>query len=460
MIAGRYTLEREIGRGGAGTVHLGRDEVLGRAVAIKRIGLMPGADTPDLRRAEREARLAASLNHPNVVAVFDLVEEDNCHWLVMEYVEGRTLAELVRAEGPLPAQRAAALLAQAADALIHAHTAGVVHRDVKPSNILVTTAGEAKLGDFGIARGASDVTLTQTGLLTGSPAYLAPEVASGATADTASDVWSLGATLFHATTGHPPYEIGGNLVGALYKIVHDDPPRLALDHPLAGLLGVTMVKDRDQRWPMDRVRDELRRVARGEAPTAPRPGPLKPTSRGATSTPAPQEATALLSAAPTGSAPRDRWRQVAAGLAVLAILAVGWVVFDQARQPDQDPTPPAGTSQPTDPGEESVSNDPAEIRREMEQFISAYLGLVTSDPRTAFSHLTPEFQAESGGFDGYTGWWGRVESARLERIDSDPEDLTVDYTVRYVMTNGRRQTQRVSLQLVRHDDGYLISGEG
>ena len=111
MIAGRYTLEREIGRGGSGTVHLAHDEVLGRTVAIKRIGVMPGADAADMQRAEREARLAASLNHPHVVAVFDLVEEDDCHWLVMEYVEGQTLAQLVRTEGPLETTTAAALLA-------------------------------------------------------------------------------------------------------------------------------------------------------------------------------------------------------------------------------------------------------------------------------------------------------------------------------------------------------------
>ncbi len=166
MIAGRYTLEREIGRGGSGTVHLAHDEVLGRTVAIKRIGVMPGADAADMQRAEREARLAASLNHPHVVAVFDLVEEDDCHWLVMEYVEGQTLAQLVRTEGPLETTAAAALLAQTADALTDAHAGGIVHRDVKPSNILVSD-GVAKLSDFGIARSANDVSLTQTGLVTG-----------------------------------------------------------------------------------------------------------------------------------------------------------------------------------------------------------------------------------------------------------------------------------------------------
>ena len=126
---------------------------------------------------------------------------------------------------------------------MEAHAHGIVHRDVKPSNILIAGGG-AKLNDFGIARAADDASLTQTGLVTGSPAYLAPEVASGSSATPASDVWSLGATLYHAVTGRPPYEVGDNLIGALYKIVHEDPPRLPEDHPMAGLLTVMMTGNR------------------------------------------------------------------------------------------------------------------------------------------------------------------------------------------------------------------------
>ena len=219
-IAGRYTLDREVGRGGMGAVWLGTDLVLGRQVAVKRLGLAPGVGTPDLERAEREARLAARLNHPHVVAVFDLVVEGAEHWLVMEYVEGRTLSELVRQDGALPPDEAAPLLRQAAAALAAAHEAGIVHRDVKPSNMLVTAEGRVKLSDFGIARAEADASLTQTGLVTGSPSYLAPEVASGQLATAAADVWSLGATAFHALAGNPPYEVGDNLMGALYRILH------------------------------------------------------------------------------------------------------------------------------------------------------------------------------------------------------------------------------------------------
>ncbi len=142
MIAGRYTLLREIGRGGMGAVHLARDEVLDRVVAVKRIGMVPGADSPDLARVEREARLAAQINHPHVVAVFDLAKHEGDHWLVMEYVAGETLAERIRRTGPLGQREAAQVLWQAADALAAAHAAGIVHRDVKPANVLL--AGDTR----------------------------------------------------------------------------------------------------------------------------------------------------------------------------------------------------------------------------------------------------------------------------------------------------------------------------
>src|SRR3954452_11411731 len=227
MIAGRYSLDREIGRGGMGAVGLGCDEVLGRQVALKQIGLLPGADHADLARAEREARLSARLNHPHVVAVFDSVvdPETDARWLVMEYVDGATLGQLVRRGGPLSPDDAAPLLRETADALAAAHAAGIVHRDVKPSNILVDRTWRVKLTDFGIARIAADPSLTQTGLLTGSPAYLAPEVASGHRGDEAVDVWSLGATTFHVLSGRPPYDIGEYVLGGLYRIVNEEPPR-------------------------------------------------------------------------------------------------------------------------------------------------------------------------------------------------------------------------------------------
>jgi eukaryotic-like serine/threonine-protein kinase len=257
VIGQRYTLKRQIGQGGMGAVWLAVDEVLGREVAVKRVGLFPGGSSPDLLRAQREAKLAARLNHPHVVSVFDFVTEGQEQWLVMEYVAGTNLSALADKQGGLSPPDAAALLGQTAEALAAAHSAGIVHRDVKPSNILVTDDGTAKLADFGIARARADSTLTRSGMVSGSPAYLAPEVASGHPATEASDVWSLGATLFHTLTGRPPYDAGDNVLAAMYQIVHEAPPRLTDAGWPAGLLETTMTTDPEQRWPMSRVREYL-----------------------------------------------------------------------------------------------------------------------------------------------------------------------------------------------------------
>jgi eukaryotic-like serine/threonine-protein kinase len=458
VIAGRYRLERQIGRGGSGTVHLALDEVLGRQVAIKRIGLIPGSDSAELDRAEREARLAAALNHPHVVSVFDLVDEEDVRWLVMEYVDGETLSERVRTSGPLDATEAATLLAQTADALVEAHEHGIVHRDVKPSNIMIA-GGAAKLNDFGIARSEDDPSLTQTGLVTGSPAYLAPEVASGSSATPASDVWSLGATLYHAVTGKPPYDVGDNLIGALYKIVHEDPPRLPDDHPVAGLLTVMMNREVEARWTMPRVRDELARIAGGQRSTVvPAPAPAAPREPTGVLPPAP--------AAPPSPARRHgaRWGWLAAA-AVLAVAAVVAAYVWAGRGtpealPDEQQPRSAETSETTTTGSTAPTVTAEDTRAQMDAFITSYLATVTSDPRAAFNQLTPEFRRASGGYEGYMGWWGRVQSASLAEVASDPSDLTVGYTVNYVMTSGERITERVRLQLERFDDQLLIAGEG
>ncbi|QSR30648.1 hypothetical protein CFI00_09095 [Nocardioides sp. S5] len=458
MIAGRYRLERQIGRGGSGTVHLAVDEVLGRQVAVKRIGLVPGSADAELERAEREARLAAALNHPHVVSVFDLVNEDDVRWLVMEYVDGVTLSERVRASGPLDAADAATLLSQTADALVEAHGHGIVHRDVKPSNIMIAH-GAAKLNDFGIARSDDDASLTQTGLVTGSPAYLAPEVASGSSATAASDVWSLGATLYHAVTGSPPYDVGDNLIGALYKIVHEDPPRLPDDHELAGLLSVMMHRDPEQRWPMPRVRDELLRVARGQRSTV----AVAPV------VPAPPEQTGVLPLAPTPTAARPAherfrwaWLAAAAALAVAAVVTAYVLAGRDTPEalPDERTSASPRSSQTNEP-EPSASPASAEDTKEkMDAFISSYLETVTTDPRTAFEQLTPGFQEASDGYEGYIGFWSTVRSAELLEVASNPSDMTVAYTVRYVMQDGRENTDQIRLQLQKQGDSFLIANEG
>ncbi|GAB3773121.1 serine/threonine protein kinase [Nocardioides ginsengisegetis] len=474
MIAGRYTLDREIGRGGMGAVWLGRDEVLGRSVALKRIGMMPGGSSPDLERAEREARLAARLNHPHVVAVFDLVNDEDQQWLVMEYVEGVTLAELVRRDGALTPEQASPLIAQAADALAAAHEAGIVHRDVKPSNILVTPQGQVKLSDFGIARAQADASLTQTGLVTGSPAYLAPEVASGQTANGASDVWSLGATLFHALAGHPPYDVGDNLMGALYRIVHEDPPRLEGAGWLAPLLEATMTREPAERWSMAQVRDFL---AAGPAGTVLTP---VPTNSVPGADPTRTQVLSATTAAPAPVAPAPpvparrrpaRALPVLVGLAVLLVAGlVAWAALSGGDGGSQTQSPPAGggsasshtPSPSTSPSpSESPSSSTGATPDGMETFIQDYLATVTSDQKASWEMLTPKFQDESGGFGKYKGFWKTIESARPTTIQADPDTLQVRYGVDYVRKDRSRVSDTVTLQLVYDaaNDSYLIDGE-
>ncbi|GAB3863737.1 hypothetical protein GCM10028801_31870 [Nocardioides maradonensis] len=461
MIAGRYELEREIGRGGAGVVWLAQDHVLGRKVALKQIGRMPGATDVDVERAEREARLSASVRHPNVVAAFDLAidEATGDRWLVMEYVDGASLGQLLRERGPVRHEPAARIMGQVADALATAHAAGITHRDVKPSNILIERDGTAKLTDFGIARTLSDPQLTQTGMLSGSPAYLAPEVASGQRGDMTADVWSWGATLFHVLAGHPPYDIGDNVIGALYRIVHEDPPQLPDAGPLAPVLAGTMVKDPAQRWPMSRVRDELAAIGRGEvvghtqvlpvvpiaqavpdAPTTPMP-PMPPA-------PPATPATPVAAVAPVP----PRWRRpllaVAAVLAAVLVIAVLVSVLHGNGNDNpaaQDRTPPTSSAPagPTAAG--------------MRQFIRTYVTTVADDPAAAWPMLTPRFQVESGGFEKYRRFWDPAQNGTVTAIQADPTTLRVSYFPHFDHWNNRPNPTR--LVLVYTDGHYLIDAE-
>lgn len=473
VLADRYRLDREVGRGGMGVVWLARDEVLGRDVAVKRVGMLPGADAPDVARAEREARLAAGLNHPNVVAVFDLVVDRDEQWLVMEYVPGRTLTQLVAVEGPLSPDRAADLVGQAADALAAAHAAGIVHRDVKPSNILVTDDGLVKITDFGIAKSDSDATLTKTGLMSGSPAYLPPEVASGESAGPHSDVWSLGATLYHALVGRPPYEVNGNVIAVLYQIVHEEPPRPAEAGWLAPLLESTMDRDLATRWSMARVREFLRDRGHVAAPgpddEATRTMPIAPAAApaAATAVEAPVEPPA---AAARREPRRDSRLPLAVGALLVALALVGllWSALGDEDEPTRaggggdraSATPSEEAPAEEEPAEEEPEPEQKEPEAaEMESFVNDYLATVTEDSRSSWQRLTPEFQNASGGYGSYRGFWATIDSAEVREISASPEDMTVSYLVHYVKKNGDEEDDRVTLQLVEQGGGLLIAGE-
>ena len=246
LIAGRYAVLEEIGRGGMGVVWLAEDRTIGRRVAIKELHLPAGV--PDAERAVlqervlREARAAGRLNDPGVVTVYDVVQEAGGTYIVMELIQAPTLAQIVQQRGPLPQ----AAVVQLADALLSAleaaHAAGVVHRDVKPSNIMVSDSGRVKLTDFGIAQSVDDPRLTSSGILVGSPTYLAPERIKGADADARSDLWSLAAVLFFAVEGRSPFE-RSSTAATMHAIVNEVPYLTRCHGPLAsvimGLLNAT-----------------------------------------------------------------------------------------------------------------------------------------------------------------------------------------------------------------------------
>src|SRR4051812_3214439 len=223
----RYEVRHKLARGGMSDVYLARDRVLDRPVALKVLFPEYAKDATFVARFRREAQAAARLNHPNIVSVFDWGEETGTYFIAMEYIEGRSLSEIVRAEGPMPQRRAAEVTADVASALGFAHRNGVIHRDVKPGNVMVERGGQVKVADFGIAQaigGPEQTQLTRAGSVMGTATYFSPEQAQGRQVDPRSDLYSLGCVLFEVLTGRPPFT-GDSPVAIAYKHVQEAPPR-------------------------------------------------------------------------------------------------------------------------------------------------------------------------------------------------------------------------------------------
>ncbi|MCP2335077.1 serine/threonine-protein kinase [Actinomadura rupiterrae] len=269
VLASRYRLDTVVGRGGMGTVWRARDLTLHREVAVKEVVLPPGLSDGErdvlYERTLREARASARLSHPAVVVVHDVVEEDMRPWIVMELVLAPSLQDVLDRDGVLPHRRVAEIGVQMLGALRHAHSKGILHRDVKPSNVLLCDSGRVVLTDFGIAQMEGDATLTQTGLVMGSPAYIPPERAQGARAVPASDLWSLGATLYAALEGRSPYERSdamSSLQAALLEPV--PPPRNG--GPLRPVLDGLLARQPMHRMNAEQAEPLLARVAKTAAP--------------------------------------------------------------------------------------------------------------------------------------------------------------------------------------------------
>ena len=339
-----------------GEVWLCDDELLGRQVAVKQVGVLPGESVPDLARALREARSSAALNHRHVVSVYDAIETRDHIWLVMEYVPGSTLAELIAQEGRLDPARVATIGAQVADGLAAAHARGTVHRDVKPGNILVGDGDFAKISDFGIARTTGEAQLTHSDIVMGTPHYFSPQLARGGEPTPADDVWALGATLYAAVEGVPPVEDRGNPIATLAAAADSRPSRPEHAGFLADAIGRMLDPDPVSRWSMadaahalERLHDQHRTV--GTLPeVAPVAAPVA--ARGASS---------LDAAAPARR--RNRWPLVAA-LVVVLLLAAAAAGLLQRREDEPtaspDPREPSSSTS-TEPTPESTPTSTATV---------------------------------------------------------------------------------------------------
>src|SRR5688572_27901881 len=255
LVAQRYRLLQVVGTGGMGRVWLGRDELIGREVAIKELLLPVGLDEQQrallCQRAMREAQLAGHLNHPGIVTVHDVVEYNGTPMIVMEFVRGGSLSDAVKAQGALPPDQVAYIATSMLSALRVAHQAGIVHRDLKPANVLLS-GDRVVITDFGIARLTGDVPLTTDGSIVGTPAYMAPEQGTGAPITPATDMWSLGATLYAAVEGRPPYQ-GQDFMSTLSMLLTQEPPPPVRAGHLSSLLGGLLRKNPAERASVDQA---------------------------------------------------------------------------------------------------------------------------------------------------------------------------------------------------------------
>ncbi|WP_235834431.1 serine/threonine-protein kinase [Actinomadura logoneensis] len=437
LLAHRYRLVTQVGRGGMGTVWQAHDEVLGRDVAVKEVilphGLTDEERTVQYKRTFREARTAARLGHPGVVTVYDVVEEDGRPWIVMELIHARSLDQVIKQEGALPPKRAADIGRQMLAALHAAHDAGVLHRDVKPSNVLLAGGDRAVLTDFGIATAAGDATLTQTGLVMGSPAYIAPERARGRTAGPASDLWSLGVTMYAMVEGRSPFE-RPEPMAALVAVISEEPDPPTRSGPLTPVIQGLLRKNPDER--MDaieagRLLDDIvraptvdtQRTIAVEFPEATRPGPEQApaepdrarAAESAGTVPSPDRPTTrpqLPQLPPTVGGVSSRRLLLVAAMVVVIVLAIAGIVWGathdnggaakpsavQSSRPQKTASRTAPTTAPSTPAQTTSASAPPASPAVPAGF------RVYKDPQ-GYSLPIPEDWSKPEHRDGGGGWF-------------------------------------------------------
>lgn len=336
----RYELEQKIGEGGMARVYRGRDLRLNRRVAIKVLHAHHAADISFLQRFHHEAQAAAGLHHPCIVNVYDVGQDEGIHYIVMEYIDGSDLKSLILRNGTLPIEHAVAIIEDAAEGLEAAHRLGMIHRDVKPQNIVVSPTGEVKITDFGIAKSALSTAMTETGITFGTADYISPEQARGQTATPRSDIYSLGVTLYEALTGRLPFT-GENSIAVAMQHVSAEPPPPRMYNPqippqLEALVLAALSKNPDERPASAREFARLLRAYRGASqeptivrPIAARPPVARPVAATAGAAPAPPATVrpaipaprpAVITQAPPGSGGRDL------GVFLLGMLFIGLIL--------------------------------------------------------------------------------------------------------------------------------------
>jgi len=482
LLGGRYRLEETIGHGGMGTVWRGRDEVLNRAVAVKEVRFPPELgeqEQNELReRTLREARATASLSHPNVVTTYDVVEEDGLPYIVMELLDARSLSQVLQEDGALPAHRVAQIGLEMLGALELSHRQGVVHRDVKPGNVLLTEDGRAILTDFGIATMAGDPALTSTGVVLGSPAYMSPERARGKKPGPEADMWSLGATLYAAAEGRPPYD-GDNALVTLTAVISDpvEPPRVG--GPLAEAILGLLEKDPAARMSIKATRTLLERAAADRSGAAP---PATTVAAAADLDRAGRTEALPLAAAATAPPPArpaadetgpPLWRDVddpvtddgsrrrtavilVALVALLAlVLGVGYAATrdDDPRTPTaSDPTTSPETSGP--PSESPSESEPPPSSAEETQAEGVPAGFTLHTDETGFQVAVPQgWEPQRDGTQVNFREPGGSRFLRVDQTDDPKPDAKKDWQQQEKSVENRLNNyQRIRIDKVDYRD--------
>jgi len=403
-VGDRYALLERIGSGAMGVVWRARDELLHREVAMKQLRLPdlgPAESEVARTRAMREARIAARLHHPNAITVFDVVVENDQPWLVMEYLPSRSLAALLAEQGPLDPVETARIGGHVAAALSAAHAAGIVHRDVKPANVLIGHNGAVKLTDFGISRAAGDGTLTDKGMISGTPAYLAPEVARGESPNPLSDVFSLGATLYAATERKSPYGHSDNSLGLLYRAAIGQIDSPANAGPLTGPMNRLLAGNPAERPTSAQVIALLAAV--GAEPTAisrpvstPVPVPAKPKDKAKPKV----KTKARHQSGPKPRKPRRRLLLVAVVAGVLLVSGIAGAISINGL--------PFGPGASSNTGFDQPPQQPF-TPTEAANFVVGHYATLVQDPRAAWENLAPTYRRP---FEEYQRDWSQYDSVQ------------------------------------------------